>query len=196
MLKKNKENVSTVMLLPVVKIDKKLVNQFYKFGFKNSYLYSKLQQVYNFHPIYLLFEPDNLNAEFNAFVSELSKNPNWIETLDVGIKKILVVFRMPNQFEGDYYTFLRGQYSKLSDAYKKCFNLEKPSLNERGDPKKNIDNSYIMEKTTFYHIFNKTNYLRKIYQERLDLEFELGEDMELYDKVDNKKETLYDLIFV
>lgn len=195
MLKK-KENVSTVMLLPVVKLNKKTINNFYKFGFKNTFLNSEqLSWRYKFEVIYLLFEPTELNLDFEEFLFSLSDNQNFIEVIDVGYKQVLAIFRIPVQFKSDFKTFLEGKYSKLSEAYKKCFSLEKPVKNERGDVKRSVSGNVIMEPSTFFHIFNRTEKLKSIYREKLGLEdFEWPEDLELYDKIDEKKETLNNLI--
>lgn len=196
MLNKRGENVSTVMLLPVVKINKKLMFNFYRFGFKNTYLFSEqLDDKYNFNPIYLLFEPEKLDLEFAEFIFELSTNPNFIEVKDIGYKKVLLVFKVPDQFKRDFKLFLEGQYSKVSDTYKKCFQLEKPVKNERGDIKRDISGGVIMEPTTFFHIFNKTDKLKNIYIGKLGLEdFKWPDELELYDKVNIEKETVNNLI--
>lgn len=195
MLNKKKENVSAVMLLPVLRINKKLTNNFYNYGFKNTFLYSaQLKDVYKFNTIYLLFEPDEFNSDFNEFIFELSTNPNFIEIIDIGYKKVLLTFKVPDQFKEDYKLFEKGKYSQLSDLYKKCFNLEKPVKNERGDIKRDLSGGVVMEPTTFFHIFNRTKKLREIYQEKLALDFELSEEMELYDIINIEKETLSNLI--
>lgn len=196
MLNKKGENVSTVMLLPVVKINKKLMFNFYRFGFKNTYLFSEqLDCLYDFNTIYLLFEPNKLDIEFAEFIFELSSNPNFIEVKDVGFKKMILVFKIPDQFKRDFKLFLEGQYSKVTDTYKKCFQLEKPSKTERGDIKREPTGSIIMEPTTFFHIFNKSDKLRNIYIEKLGLDdFKWPEELELYDKVNIEKETIKDLI--
>ena len=196
MSNKKGENVSTVMLLPIIKVSKNLMFNFYRFGFKNTYLFSEqLDGEYNFNPIYLLFEPKDLNLEFAEFIFELSSNHNFIEVKDIGYKKILVVFRIPDQFKEDFKLFLEGKYSKVSTDYKKCFQLEKPVKNERGDIKRDISGGVIMEPTTFSHIFNKTDKLKNIYIEKLGLEdFKWPEDLELYDKYNQEKETITNLI--
>lgn len=195
MLSKKKENVSTVMLLPVLRINKKLVNNFYKFGFKNTFLYSdQLDKLYKFNPIYLIFEPEKFDMDFNEFIFELSTNAHFIEAIDVGYKKVLLIFKIPDQFKGDFKLFEEGKYSKVSDLYKKCFSLEKPVKNERGDIKRDMTGAVVMEPSTFFHIFNKTKKLREIYQEKLGLDFELSEDLELYDIISVERESLKSLI--
>lgn len=191
---KRKENVSTVMLLPVVKINRKLVNNFYKYGFKNTYLF--IEREYKFNVIHLLFEPEKFDQDFNEFIFELSSNPNYIETIDVGYKKVLVTFKIPNQFEVDFRLFLEGKYSKLSDGFKKCFPFEKPVKNERGDIKRDMSGAVVMEPSTFFHIFNRTEKLRKKYEESLGLDYQLPTDLELYDIVNIEKENLKNIILL
>lgn len=195
MLNKKKENVSTVMLLPILRLDKKLSSRFYNLGFKGTYLYCEsLDKTYKFNPIYLLFEPDQLNAEFNDFLKGLSNNIHFIETHSVGIRKVVLVFKIPDLFKADFKLFLEGKYSKLTDAYKRCFALEKPVKNDRGDIKRDVTGAMQMEKTNYFHIFNKTQKLRDLYKSKLGLDFELSEDLELFDIINKDKETLKEII--
>lgn len=196
-MNKKKENVSTVMLLPIIKINKKLINNFHKFGFRNTYLFAdQLKDIYKFNLIYILFEPDTFDNDFNEFIIELSENSNYIETIDIGYKRVLVTFKIPDQFKGDFKLFLEGAYSKVSDAYKKCFSLERPVKNERGDIVRTFTGATEFEPTAFFHIFNKTQKLRDIYRDKLGLDYDIPEEMELYDKYKREEESLVNLILV
>lgn len=185
-----KENVSTVFLLPGIEIKTELINEFYSQGFVNTFLTCE-PLTYPFPVLYLLFRPDQVNADFIGFANNLQKNTNFIETLDAGKGKVLMVYRIPKRFRRDYELFLEGKYSKLSAEYKKCFQLEQFKVDIYGKPVKE-GNKYIKEPTDFYHIFNKTDDIKSRWLERIGYppETHILDDMEMYDMQDPVKETL------
>lgn len=191
----NKENVSTIFLLPGIEIKRELKLSFYNNGFVNTFLTCKGLS-YPFEVIFLLFNPKQIDINFCSFIEDLKKNTNFLEVLDVGLNKILLVYRIPKKFRLDYNLFLEGKYSELSEEYKKCFSLEKFKLDGYGN--KVIEKGkYIMEPSNFYHIFNKTEHLKNIWLDKLGIskeESHILDNVELYEKQDTIKEDLQDII--
>lgn len=186
----SKENVSTVFLLPGIEIKSELKNQFYSFGFQNTFLTCEPLK-YPFEVIYLLFKPSVIDLDFMRFAEDLQRNTNFVEVIDGGRNKVVFVYRVPKAFRHDYELFLEGKYSKLSSAYKKCFQMEQFKTDEKGRPVKEAGR-YVMEYTSFYHIFNRTDHIKDVWKERLGYRADesILDDVELYDKPDPVRETM------
>lgn len=197
-MKRNKEeNVSTIMLLPVLKLDKSQLDSFYKFGFKNTYLFcSKL--TYSFNVIYIVFQPLEFSYPFYVFLSRMAQNKNFLEAYDIGYKKVLMVYKIPRKFDADYRLFLEGKYSMLSDAYKMCFTLERAKRSKNGHLIRNSKGEIVKDYTEFFHIFNRTQKLKDYYRKNLHLDvtfhFDLPDKLELFDIVNKKKEALEKIV--
>lgn len=184
------ENVSTVFLLPGIEIKSELKNRFYNFGFINTFLTCP-PLTYPWPVLYIVFRPQVIDLDFMRFADELQKNTNFIDTLDAGGGKVLMVYRVPKRFLRDYELFLEGKYSKLSPEYRRCFQMEQFKLDAHDRPIKE-QGRYVKEYTDFYHIFNRTEYIKDIWKERLGYRADehILDDMELYSKQDPLRETL------
>lgn len=177
------------MLLPVIKIDKKLIINFNKFGFVNTYLHG-MPRYEGINVIHIEFQPKIINDDFSSFIQELMLNSNFLGFKEIQPMRFVVSFNIPDMFKQDFSLFKRGKYSKLSADWKKCFPMEKPSLNANGAIQRDRNGMPIQEHSNFYHIFNKTQYLRDKYKENLALDFDIDEDLELFDIINDVKETL------
>lgn len=192
----SKENVSTVFLLPGIEIKSELKNRFYSFGFQNTFLTCPPLN-YPWPVLYILFKPQVIDLEFIRFAEDLQKNPNFIETLDAGSNKVLMVYKVPKRFRRDYELFLEGKYSKLSSDYRKCFQMEQFKLDSHDRPVKE-NGRYVKEYTDFYHIFNRTDHIKDVWKERLgyDKSEQIFDDIELYDRQDPVRETIEDELWL
>ncbi len=160
-----KLNVSRLFLLPGIQLDEKIKRDFSRFGFVNTYLTCD-QLSYPYNVIYLVFKPNELDLEFYAFSKNMQKNPNFIEAIDLGRNKVVMIFRVPKRFKADYALFLDGQYSKLSKDFQSCFALEDIKRDDNGKPV--LDgNKYVKEPSRFFHIFNRTQWLKDRWKLRL-----------------------------
>lgn len=181
-----KDNVSTMLLLPCLKLKQDLQMQFSEFGFVNSYLFCE-KYYYDFNTIYLVFKPE-FTLGFHLFLQELQKNINFVDVLDEP-GTVIVVFRVPPKFGTDYLLFLNGAYSMTSPDFKACFQLKVYKQDDKGVYLKTSTGAYQTEYTMYHHIFNKTEYLRNKWRDALG-DVLLPKDMELYDKCSIDKETL------
>ncbi len=188
-MKKIKQNVSSVFLVPCLKIREETRQQFDSFGYVNSYLFCDKCSYEFFTPIYLLFEPENFNINFYNFTLNLERNQNHVETIDLPKGQVLFVFRIPKRFESDYEIIKQGRYSKTSPDFKACFPVRRFVYDQKGMLTKDSKGNYATEYTMYFHIFNKTEFLRSKLVETLEVDY-IPEEMELHDKYDERRETL------
>lgn len=177
-----------MFLFPCLKIKDELVRQFSEFGFVNSYLFW-MEGEYDFNTLYLVFRPSEFSLGFHLLISALEKNINFIETVDRP-GAVILVYKVPSKFGSDYLLVLNGAYSLTSPDFKGCFQMRDYKIDEKGNLMKTPSGSYITEHSTYYHVFNKTEYLRAKWIETLGEGTRLPKDMELYEKCDINKETL------
>lgn len=194
-----KINVSRLFLLPGIQLSNSLKKDFERFNFVNTYL--KCDDLkYSFEVIFLLFKPDDFDISFYSFSRNMSKNPNYIETIDLNNHRVVMVFRIPKRFKEDYNHFLNGDYSKMSKEFQSCFALEQYKFDSNGNLIKE-NGKYVYEPTIFYHVFNKTQKLKDVWKLKLygqdskdgiiyEPDSNLIDEIELYEKQDPLLETL------
>ncbi len=199
-----KPNVSRLFLLPGIQLDEKVKRDFTRFGFVNTFLTCD-QLSYSFNVIFLLFKPNDLDLEFYTFSKNMEKNPNFIEAIDLGHNKVVLVYRIPKRFTADYELFLDGKYSKLSKDFQSCFALEDFKRDANGKPI--LDGGrHVKEPSRFFHIFNRTEWLKNRWKLRLygtedkdgnpvfspkdEVDSLILEEIELYDRQDSVQEFL------
>lgn len=186
----NKENISTIFLLPCLKFPIVLKNKFYENGFIGTYINSDIL-IYPYETLLIMFHPTVINREFCLFSEQLEDNPNFIESVDIGPNKIVYVYKIPSNYRQDYFLFLKGKYSEFSSNYKSNFPIIVLRKDNNGKYIKD-GKEYIRDKTEFYHIFNRTEELKNFWKKKLNYneETDLFEDLELYEKPDTRKEML------
>lgn len=180
-----------MFLLPGIEIDSNLKSKFRRSGFINTYLTCEPYK-YPYEVIFLLFQPKELDLEFYEFTEELQTNANFIEIIEFDKKQVLIVYRIPAKFKNDYNLFMKGRYSRLSDAFKKCFVLEDYQRDTKGNPMKDNKGNYLTEPSTFYHVFNRTEFIKERWLLKLGypLHDPILDSMELYDVQSPDKESL------
>lgn len=183
-----RENVSAMMLFPCLKIKQELVRQFKEFGFVNTYLFWEDRE-YPFYPVYVVFRPAEFTHGFYQFTLGMERSLNYVETIDApGV--LVFVYAIPAQFGADYLLVLNGAYSLTSPDFKSCFQMKLYKYGPNGQVLKTSSGAYDTEYSMWYHIFNKTDFLRNKWREALGDDIVLPKDMELYEKCDMDKETL------
>lgn len=96
----------------------------------------------------------------------------------------MVVVEFPKYFTKDFSLVVAGKYSKLSEEFKKEFPKTKDVYNNK---KQRIGKEY----TIYYHIFNKTEWLKNYWLKKLNL-VELDDNVELWQQPD-KKDLVFDI---
>lgn len=186
----DKDNLSSIFLLPSIQLDARTRSRFNTYGFINSFT-SCNRLKYNHPVLFLLFKPEKFNKQFLNFYQDLSKNRNFLEEYDLGDNYLLIVFEIPEKFIPDYKFFLEGKYSKMSKDYQRLF---PNTVFTKGVMK---DGKYIQKVSSFYHIFNRTDYLKERWREKLGYyNTDIFDNIELYHKQNPKKEYIELLILV
>jgi len=143
-----------------------------------------LQLAENQRFLFLLFKNKKLNLE------EIKKVLTTLTTVPVDVvfayelvnDYCMVVLDFPVEFISDYDHIVNGRYSKLSEQFKVVFPETRDAFNEK---KQRLGKEY----TIYYHIFQKSDWLKEFWCERLGL-VELDEKLELWSKPEKE-----DLIF-
>ena len=134
--------------------------------------------------LFLLFKNKKLPAkDIKKIVTDLALVPIYIYfSYELINDYSMIVIDFPEKYIPDYDHFINGMYSKFSQSFKDKFPVARDVFNA-----KNIKIG--KEYTLYHHVFNKTEWLKNFWMERLGL-MELDEKLELWEKADNK-----DLIF-
>jgi len=154
---KTKNNSST-FLLPALKLDKHILANH---GFVNCYINDQDHDSSYKNCIYLLFnnKEGDLISSFDEIINYIELQHKIIEVYDIEYAHTVIVVKFPSNFIKDLKLFKEGKYSKFSKEYKDIF------------PKEKITNG-VKENTLYYHIFNKTEWLKGWWAKRLGYEDE------------------------
>lgn len=123
---------TTQFMLPAIGINKesKLIQNY----FLNSYIDDKgIDHRYE-RPVFILFAIKSFaDRDWRKIYETLVKSPNYVDDYDCGKQDnknlVMMVFRVPDEFEKDYYHFKRGRYSQFSQDYKSKFPKQVPDEN-------------------------------------------------------------------
>lgn len=171
-----KNTNSTLFLLPTLGLVKQELTWF---GFIDAFIGDVNHEKYD-QGLYLLFKPSKLDAEFNLWIDKHRKRLDFIEDYDVDKGLVMLVFKLPVKYINDYTLFQEGKYSLFSKEFKELFPMTKDKLDGR-------NNVLAKEYTLYYHIFNKTDWLKKVWVDRLGLE-SVSSEFELWDKPNPDRE--------
>lgn len=96
---------------------------------------------------------------------------------------MMIIIEFPDEYSREYDLIIQGRYSKLSDEFKKAFPETKSVYNS--------EHIRIgLENTLYYHIFNKTDWIKEFWLKKLDL-IELDKGLELWEKP-NEEDIIFD----
>ncbi len=134
--------------------------------------------------LFILFKNKKLTTkDLSKIVTDLSKIPiTPIFTYELVNDYVMIVVEFPGKYIKDYDNITQGRYSKLSIEYKDSFPATRDVFNEN---KQRVGKEY----TIYHHIFNKTDWIKNFWMEKLGL-MELDEKLELWEKPNEK-----DLVF-
>lgn len=173
---KVKKNVTTIFIVPTLKIDREKLKDN---GFVNGYVKDELRDVQYEDCIYLLFNPKNTDL-FKEFVDyEYQRTKLIVDDYDYEGGFVVLVYQLDSKWNSDYNLIRQGKYSKTSDDFQKIF------------PKvvKIVKNGLRRDEVSLqYRVFNKTDDMKKYWEEKIGIEF--TEDMELWQGFIEENETL------
>lgn len=125
--------------------------------------------------LFLLFRNKKLNLEdLKRITTSLAAVPvEIVFSYELVNDYSMIVIEFPERFVDDFDHVVKGNYSKLSQSFKDRFPVTREALNTKGQ---------VMGKeyTLYYHIFNKTQWLKDFWMERLGL-CELDPRLELWE---------------
>jgi hypothetical protein len=130
--------------------------------------------------LFLLFKNKKLNLEdLKKITTSLALVPvDVVFSYELVNDYSMIVLEFPDRFVEDFDHIIEGRFSKLSDSFKDRFDMTREVINTKGQ---------VMGKeyTLYYHIFNKTQWLKDFWLDRLGL-CELDPKLELWEKPSEK----------
>lgn len=172
-----KKTITSIFMVPTLGIDK---NGAKDNGFINGYSKDGHREIQYENSIYLLFKPEDLD-KFRTFLDdEYERTKEIIDDYDYEGGYVVLVYQLNKKFKRDFGFVREGMYSKTTPEFQALF--PKIIKIKRGGLHKD-------EISLQYRVFNKTEDLKKYWEEKLGIEFE--EDWEVWDGFDLDKETLF-----
>ena len=171
-----KKTMTSIFMVPTVGISRDTLNNN---GFINGYCRDGGRDVQYENCIYILFKPDDVD-DFRDFLDgEYERTKSIIDDYDYEDGYVVVVYELNSKFKKDFNLVREGLYSKTSAEFQKLF--PKVVKIKRGG-------FYKDEISLQYRVFNKTEDLRKFWEDKIGVDFE--EDWEVWYGFDIEKETL------
>jgi len=136
--------------------------------------------------LFFLFRNKKLNLEdLKRITTSLASVPvEIVFSYELVNDYSMIVVEFPERFVDDFDHVVKGNYSKLSQGFKDRFPVTREALNSKGQV---LGKEY----TLYYHIFNKTQWLKDFWMERLGL-CELDPRLELWE-IPNEADLTFDI---
>lgn len=172
-----KKTITTIFFIPTLSIGRERLGDN---GFINGYIKDGEKEVQYEDCVYLLFQPKDLD-KFKEFLDEeYERTKNIIDDYDYEDGFVVLVYKLSERLSADFKLIKQGKYSKTSKKFQEIFpkvvNIVKDGF--RRD-----------EISLQYRVFNKTEDLRKFWEEKLGVELDL--DMEVWDGFIEENEILH-----
>lgn len=161
-----KKTITSIFIVPTLSIDKeKLADN----GYINGYIKDARKDVQYEDCIYLLFKPKDLD-KFRVFLDEeYERTKSIIDDYDYEDGYVVVVYKLNERLDSDIKLIKQGKYSETSKKFQEIF-PKVIKITKNGLRKDEI--------SLQYRIFNKTEDLRKFWEEKLGVD--LDEEMEVW----------------
>lgn len=171
-----KKTITSIFIVPTLGIDKESLNAN---GFINGYIKDARKNVQYENAVYILFQPKDL-YKFKSFLDdEYERTKNILDDYDYEDGYIVVVYALNPKYKKDYELVKKGKYSKTSKEFQSLF------------PKiiKILKNGLRRDEISLqYRVFNKTEDLKKFWEDKLDVTFD--EENEIWHGFVEEKEIL------
>jgi hypothetical protein len=172
-----KKTITTIFMVPTLGINKDLAKDN---GFINGYSKDGNRDVQYENCIYVLFKPKDIDIFRDFLEGEYDRTKTIIDDYDYEGGYVVVVYELDPKFKKDFALVREGLYSKTSQAFQSKF-PKVIKIKRLGLHKDEI--------SLQYRVFNKTEDLKKYWEDKLDMEFE--DDWEVWDGFELDKETLF-----
>lgn len=161
-----KKTISSIFIVPTLSIGKeRLLDN----GFINGYIKDERKEVQYENCVYILFRPDNLDKFKDFLDEEYERTKSIIDDYDYEDGFVVVVYVLNEKLKGDINLIKQGKYSQTSPAFQGIF-PKVVQIRKNGLRKDEI--------SLQYRIFNRTEDLRKFWEDKLDVVFD--ENMEVW----------------
>lgn len=171
-----KKTITSIFFVPTLKIGKENLT---KHGYINGYQKDEGKDASYRNCIYVLFKPDNMDLFREFLENEYDRTKSVVDDYDYQDGYVVVVYRLNAKFKKDYELIKQGRYSKTSLEFQALF------------PKtvKIVKNGMLRDEISLqYRIFNKTEDLRKYWEEKIGIDFQ--DDMEVWSVWNEEDEIL------
>lgn len=172
----DKKTITTIFIIPTLKINR---DDLAKNGFLNGYMKDERRDVQYTDSVYLLFQPRDLD-KFKLFLdSEYERTKFIVDDYNYEDGFVVLVYKLNMKFRKDFDLVMKGKYSQTSPSFQSMF------------PKivKVKKNGIWKEEMSLQHrAFNKTDDLRKYWEEKLGVDFD--ESMEVWEGFIEENEIL------
>ena len=161
-----KKTITSIFMVPTLKINR---DDFSDNNFLNAYLEDVRRDIQYENAVYLLFKPTNFD-KFREFLDkEYERTKDIIDDYDYEEGFVVLVYQLNEKWKKDFDIIKQGRYSETSEDFQKVFTKVIKVVNNglRRD-----------EISLQYRIFNKSEELRKYWEDKLDVSF--TDDMELW----------------
>jgi hypothetical protein len=171
-----KKTITSIFIMPTLKIGReRLLGN----GYINGYIKDEERDVQYQNAVYALFKPKKMDA-FRSFLDEEYARTNQIiDDYDYPEGFVVLVYNLDEKFKSDFLLVKEGLYSKTSKEFQAQF-PKIVKLFKNGLHKDEI--------SLQYRVFNKTEDLKKYWEEKLGVEFD--DTMEVWDGFNIDKESL------
>jgi hypothetical protein len=171
-----KKTITSIFIMPTLKIGKeRLLGN----GYINGYIKDEERDVQYQNAVYALFRPKKMDL-FREFLDEEYARTNQIvDDYDYPNGFVVIVYNLDEKFKKDFLLVKEGLYSKTSKEFQAQF-PKIVKLFKNGLHKDEI--------SLQYRVFNKTEDLKKYWEEKLGVEFD--DTMEVWDGFNIDKESL------
>lgn len=161
-----KKTITSIFIVPTLSIDKERLADN---GYINGYIKDGRKEIQYDKSIYLLFKPKNLDR-FRLFLNdEYERTKSIVDDYDYEDGYVVVVYKLNDRLEADIELIKQGKYSQTSPKFQEIF-PKIVKINRNGIQKDEV--------SLQYRIFNKTEDLRKFWEEKLGVDFD--DDMEVW----------------
>ena len=173
---KTKKTITSIFMVPTLMVPKNALKQN---GFINAYLDDVDRDFKYDNVIYVLFLPTDL-AKFREFLDgEYERTTSIIEDYDYEGGFVVLVYKLNEAFDIDFYLIRQGRYSETSDKFQKIFpkvlKIRKNGLHRD-------------EISLQYRVFNKTDDMREYWEDKIGIDWD--ESLEVWEGFDKSREIL------
>ena len=171
-----KKTITSIFMVPTLSInrDKLKENEFI-----NAYINDERREVQFENCIYLLFSPKDLDRFKEFLDGEYERTAAIIDDYDYEDGFVVLVYELNKKFKKDFTLVKEGKYSKTSKEFQSMF-PKVIKIKRNGLHKDEI--------SLQYRVFNKTEDLRKYWEEKIGIDFD--ETMEVWQGFIEENETL------